>query len=475
VQAQPVRDGLWSSQRRSLTIGLVLTITLVAFEALAVSTVMPEVARDLGGHELYGWVFSAFFLGSLIGIVVVGSVIDRRGLAVPFALGLGLFAVGLVIGGLAPSMPVLVAARFIQGLGAGTIPPIAYVAIGRSLPEALRPRMFATMSTAWILPGVIGPAVAATVGEALSWRFVFLGLLPLIAISGTLTLGALRAVVAAPARVAAEHGAAAADRARLPLAIVVAIGAGLVMLGLTSGEPLPTVGLIALGLPIGMYALRRLTPAGTLRARPVLPAAILLRGILTFTFFGVDAFVPLVLVEWRGRSLAESGIALSISTIVWTAGSWVQARGSSRWPSRRFVQVGFAVVLVGLAGFMLVLREEVSWLVAIPTFALACFGMGLAFSPQALIVLREASEHQQGSASSALSLTDTLGSALGTGLAGAIIAAGLRATGEQGQGLTVAFTVSIAAGIGGLLLTRRLAHGPRPEPAGLPAEAVPPT
>ena len=128
-------DSLWRPDRRALTLGLVLTITLVGFESLAISTVMPIVADELGGLELYGWVFSAFFLGSLIGIVVVGGAIDRGGLAVPFAVGLGLFAIGLLVGGLAPSMPILVAARFLQGLGAGTIQPIAYVAIGRTLPE----------------------------------------------------------------------------------------------------------------------------------------------------------------------------------------------------------------------------------------------------------------------------------------------------------------------------------------------------
>ncbi len=138
-------DSLWRPDRRALTLGLVLTITLVGFEALAVSTVMPIAARELGGIELYGWVFSAFFLGSLIGIVVVGGAIDRGGLALPFAVGLGLFAIGLLAGGLAPAMLVLVIARFVQGLGAGTIQPIAYVAIGRTLPEALRPRMFATL------------------------------------------------------------------------------------------------------------------------------------------------------------------------------------------------------------------------------------------------------------------------------------------------------------------------------------------
>jgi MFS family permease len=465
-QAPPQGDGLWSPQRRSLTIGLVLTITLVAFEALAVSTIMPTVARELGGLELYGWVFSAFFLGSLIGIVVVGGVIDRRGLAPPFAVGLGLFAIGLLLGGLAPTMPVLVGARFVQGLGAGTIPPIAYVAIGRSLPEALRARMFATMSTAWILPGVIGPAIAAAVGQSLGWRAVFLGLLPLIALAGAMTLGALRAVVAPPGTAAAEAHAAAADRSRLPLAIQVSLGAGLVTVGLTTGELLATAVLTLGGLVVGIHALRRLTPPGTLLARPVLPAAVLLRGVLTFTFFGVDAFVPLVLVSWRGRSLTESGIALTVVTVIWTAGSWVQARYATRWPTYRFVQAGFVAALLGLAGFTVVLRQDVTWLVAIPTFALAGFGMGLAYSPIALIVLREAAPEAQGSASSALSLTDSVGTALGTGVVGAIVAAGVRASGEPVPGLAFAFAVSLIAGVGGLLLTVRLRSRAIPAPAG---------
>ena len=87
------------------------------------------------------------------------------GWARPFAVGIGLFALGLLVGGLAPSMAVLVAARFVQGLGAGMVPPIAYVAIGRSLPERLRPQMFATLSTAWVLPGVSARPSPGSVGE----------------------------------------------------------------------------------------------------------------------------------------------------------------------------------------------------------------------------------------------------------------------------------------------------------------------
>jgi MFS family permease len=129
-----------------------LNVTIVASEALAVSTIMPIVAKDLGGLDLYGWVFSGFFLGDLLGIVVAGILIDRGGLSRPFLIGIGLFSLGLLLGGLAPSMEVLVAARIIQGFGAGAIPAVAYVSIGRAMPERLRPRMFATLSTAWVVP-----------------------------------------------------------------------------------------------------------------------------------------------------------------------------------------------------------------------------------------------------------------------------------------------------------------------------------
>jgi MFS family permease len=116
-------DGLWSPGRRALTIGLVLNVTIVASEALAVGTILPIVAKDLGGIDLYGWVFSGFFLGNLLGIVVAGMLIDRGGLTSPFLMGIGLFSVGLLIGGLAPTMEVLVVARVIQGFGAGRSRP----------------------------------------------------------------------------------------------------------------------------------------------------------------------------------------------------------------------------------------------------------------------------------------------------------------------------------------------------------------
>ena len=111
---------------------------------------------------------------------------------------------------------------------------------------------------------------------------------------------------------------------------------------------------------------------------------------------------------------------------------------------------------------------------AVPTFAIAGLGMGLGYAPLSLIVLREAAPGTQGTASSALSLSDTLGTALGTGVSGAIIAAGLRATGGSQAGLAMAFAVAVAVGIGGFFLTRRLRRTVRvTRPAAIVTPASP--
>jgi predicted MFS family arabinose efflux permease len=334
------------------------------------------------------------------------------------------------------------------------VPPIAYVAIGRSLPEHLRPQMFATLSTAWVLPGVLGPALAGIVGETIGWRWVFLGLLPLIVVSASIAFPAVRKIGPDPS----DAANAATLRERAPLAILVALGAGLLLAGLTSGQTLPLLVLGVIGLLIGLFALRRLTPTGTLRAARGLPAAVLMRGIITFAFFAVDAYVALALVEWRGLSAAEAGIALTAATVSWTAGSWTQARFSKRWPPERFVRAGLLVLVVGLASFGIVLVPTVSPWVALPTFAIAGYAMGLAYSPLALIVLREAPSAEQGRASSAISLTDSLGTALGTGITGALVAASVRSTGDAAMGLAMGFGVAVAVALLGVALGGRL-HG----------------
>jgi MFS family permease len=467
-------DGLWSPAHRSLTLGLVLTITLVASEALAVTTIMPIVADELAGGDrtLYGWVFSAFILGSLVGIAGAGVLIDRGSLTRPYLLGLGLFCVGLVVGGLAPSMPVLVAGRVLQGLGAGAIPAVAYVAIGRALPDHLRAQMFATLSTAWVLPGVLGPFVAAVVAEVFNWRLVFLGLLPLIAIAAVMAAPAIAAIGPGVGQAAdREHDVALDSRRRMPLALLLTLGAGLMIAGLTNAQLVPGLPLIVIGVAIALPAFRSLTPPGTLRAAPGMPAAVLLRGLLTFAFFCADAYVALALEEWRGTSAIEAGIALTAATLAWTSGAWIQARLIGRIGPRPLVRTGFLVVGLGILGFCAVLSPSVPIVIGVATWAVAGLGMGFSYSPLALTVLREAPPEAQGASTAGLQLSDVLGTALGTGVGGALIAIAHREGAEGWVGLAAAFAVGVvAAGLGFGLAGRLPAGGHATVPAPLPVE-----
>src|ERR1700683_3277919 len=481
-------EGLWSARRRALTGGLVLTITFVAAEALAVVTVMPLVARSLHGLNLYGIVFSAFLLGTMVGIVAAGRAADRRGPAVPYIAGVIVFAAGLTISGLAPSMPVLVAGRALQGLGAGASRAGAYVAGGRSLPERLRARMMAILSTAWVAPGLAGPAVSAEVARLFGWRWVFLGLLPFIALTAPVAISALvklgppekRAddghrlidglgvaaaaglllaglTLAAGSSSAAAGTAAAGSSAAIKFtsATMKATGSGFVW---TPHDWLVVIGalLVAGGVALGIPVLRRLMPAGTLSAKYGLPATILSRSRLTFTFFGADAFVPLTITLVRHYSPVVAGIAVTGSTLAWTTGAWVQAQLNNRVEGRQLIRIGLSIILVGISGLVIMLFTQVSIGEGIAAWTVAGFGIGLSYTPTTLLMFDAAPAGREGWASASLNLADVLGGALGIGIGGAAISAAITLGWPLTTGVGAAFATTAAAGLTALAVTRRL-------------------
>lgn len=440
-------DGLWAPHRRALTLGLVLTVTFIASEALAVVTVMPVVARDLKGLELYGWVFASFQLASLIGIVVAGRDADRHGPARPYLAGLVLFSVGLLVAGLAPSMWVLVGGRCLQGLGAGAIPAVAYVAIGRSLREAQRARMMAVLSTAWVVPGIVGPGVAAAVAHLFGWRWVFLGLIPLVLVAGPMAVPALLRL----GRPVAAHP----DEHRVADAVRTAAGAAFALAALSSRNLLIGLGLAAVAALVGLAPLRRLLPRHA-RGAPGLPATILSRGLLTFAFFGADAYVTLTITTVRHHGTLMAGAVVTASTLAWTAGSWLQARLNQEWEGARLVRTGLLLILAGTAGMAWQLRPGIPVWEAFVAWSVAGFGMGLSYAPISLMMMRAAPSGREGWASASLNLADVLGIALGVGVGGTAVAAVSRGTQPIAGGVVIAFAAAALAAVLALVIARRL-------------------
>ena len=466
--------GIWTPDRRLLTAGLIALVTAAAFEGMAVPTVLPVLADELDGLELYGWAFSAFWLTNIIGITVGGSDTDRSGPARPLIIGTALFAIGLVVSGLAPSMPVVIAGRAIQGFGSGAVSAVVYAVIARAYAAEARPRMIALISSAWVIPGLVGPALAGLVADTVGWRWVFLGVVPAVVVTAAALWPTL--VRLGPARTAdpgRSDGRRALDAVRLAVGSTMLLGgpfAGSIPLGLV---------LVVVGAWLAVGALAHLVPRGTLtaaRGRPAVIAAIFAIG---FAFFGAEAFVPLAVVEVRGASVTAGGIALSAAAVTWATGSWLQARVAAKGTRRALVVVGAALIGVGIALIATVLLPGVPALFAAVGWAVGGLGMGLAYSMLTLLVLETATPGEEGFSSAALALMFTLGTAFGAGVGGAVVALADAGTLELSAALAIVFGIMAVAAIGAMGIAMRVprlgpvASGRQPVSAartGLPVE-----
>ncbi|MFF7250079.1 MFS transporter [Embleya sp. NPDC008237] len=475
---------MWDRGHRALSSGLLISVGLVAFEAMGVVAIMPHIARRLGGMESYGWGLSALMLASILGAVVAGAAGDRVGPRRPLAVALALLAAGCVVAGVAPTWWVFVVGRFVQGLGVGAIMGLAYLVIGRAYPDHLQARMVALTSSAWTLPALIGPVIAGTLADRLSWRSLFL-LLPIpIALAALLTLPALRALGgsagstgpgasgdapeavgdrAGAADAAGEAGKTTGRRLRdLASSLVLALGMALMIVAFELASLVPVLLLASVGAVVAVLSYRALTPAGTTRARRGLPAGIAMRWLLAGAYFGADTFLPLGLTELRGLSTVEAGFGLSAGALTWVAGSALQARWDDRYGARlrpTHSAVGSVVLFLGiaiLAGAVLV--DAVPPLVAVLGWAIGGFGMGIAYNAASAAVLAQAPTDQQGRTGGALQLSQTSAIAALSGLGGGAVAL----THDHGAGMGTALGVTF--GLTALLALAAVAVSSRIKP-----------
>lgn len=434
---------------RALSFGVVISVSLVAFEAMSVATILPVTARELGGLGGYGWAFSAFMLANLVGTIAAGQLADERGPTRPLVLSLLSFAAGLGVAGLATTWPLLIAARVLQGFGGGAVMTLAYLAIRSGYPESLRARMLAIISSSWILPSLLGPAIAGAVAQHSSWRWVFLGLLPLPALTAALMLPALRRIPVTPR--------ATTTKRPLLFSLQLALGAGLSLFALElRGQA--TLPLFALGMALVVVALARLLPKGTLLAKPGLPAGLAFRGLLSFVFFGAEAFVPLGLSTLRGLSPTQGGLVLTGASLSWVVGSWMQARMDARPGSSRKLRLvaGLSLVVFGVAGMALAaITPFVPVGVSVAAWALGGLGMGLAYPTSSVIVLSLAEAGQEGRTSSSLNLVESLGIAFGAGICGAAFDFARHAGWSSERSLGFTFALATAPSVIGMLTAMR--------------------
>ncbi|MFD7136624.1 MFS transporter [Streptomyces sp. NPDC059894] len=412
-------DTVLGRSYRSLSIGIVSVVLLIAFEATAVGTAMPVAARELDGVSAYAFAFSGYFTTSLFAMVLAGQWSDRRGPLGALTSGIAAFAAGLLLSGTAGTMWQFVLGRAVQGLGGGLVIVALYVVVGRAYPERLRPAIMAAFAACWVVPSVVGPLAAGAVTEHLGWRWVFVGIPVLVVLPLALALPQIRRRAGGPVDGA---GGASPDRRRVRLALGISLGAGLLQYAAQDLRPLSLLPAVA-GAALLVPAVLGLLPRGICRAARGLPSVVLLRGLAAGSFVAAESFVPLMLVTQRGLSPTLAGFSLAAGGATWALGSWVQSRPRVEPYRERLMTVGMVLVAAAIAAAPSVLIDAVpAWTVAV-AWGFGCFGMGLVISSSSVLLLQLSAPEEAGSNSAALQISDALSNVLLLAAGGAAFAA----------------------------------------------------
>lgn len=447
---------IWDGKRFGITVGSVALVFLAAIEAMAITTVMPVIAADLHGQVLYAVAFSGTLATSVIGMVGAGAWNDLKGPRAPLTTAVALFSVGLVVSGVAPDMYTFVAGRLIQGLGAGGQIVSLYVLVARVYPGFLHGKVFAAFAAAWVVPSMVGPFLAGAVAELSHWRWIFLGVVLLTAAAFLLVTSRLRGVPLTPddETPTVQRPTRRTIVSRMGLAAVVAVSA--VSVGFAAETP-PRLGWVLALLCVAVIgvAIRPLLPAGTLSSRAGLPSVILIRGLLAGAFFASEAYIPKLLIEQFDFRPTTAGLALTLAALGWSFASFLQGRYGDRLGNAPIVTISLALLVTGVGLITAVaVLGALPWLVML-FWGFAGCGMGFLYPRLSVLTLAYSTPSNEGFNSAALSIADSVGSAITIAVAGlAFLTVPL-----AGSGFAAVFGISAAVLLACLLPGLRMGNG----------------
>jgi MFS family permease len=409
-----------------VTAALILVTALASFESTVVSTAMPTIIGDLGGLPLYSWVFAIYLLTATVMMPIYGRLADIYGRRRILLVAIAVFLLGAVVCSLARSMPQLIVARGVQGLGAAGLVPIALTVSGDLYSLKERARIQGLFSSVWGFASLVGPLVGAGMTVTFGWRSIFTINIPLGIVAFALVSTQMvesRATLPDPLDVAGAATLAAGVVALL-FGVLHAPGAGGI------GLPLRIVLLLAAG--ITLWAFLRLQ---TRRKHPLIPPELLrhvrtaapyLGGVLLgTTIFGVDTFVPLFVQGARGGTAGAAGAVVTPLVFLWAISAAVAARLIVRFGFRRTARWGAILILAGLIGLI----AAAWWNASVPWISAACALVGAGLGPssmsQVLAIQHVAPESQRGVATSLVPFFRTIGGSIGVGALGGLLAVGL--------------------------------------------------
>lgn len=411
------------SERGPILAALMLCNSLVALDSTIIATSVLTIVDDLGGFSQFPWLFSVYLLAQAVTVPVYGKLADLFGRKRLVLFGITVFALGSVLCGLAWSMPALIVARAIQGIGAGAIQPMVQTIAGDIYTVRERAKAQGYLASVWAMSSIVGPSVGGVFSEYLSWRWIFFVNIPLCVVAAVMLI-----------RKFDEKREPAGTRRSIDYrgAALLTIGAGALILGLLEGgqswawaSPTSiavfTVG--AVGVVLFVLAERR-------APEPILPLWVLTRRVLVATsavaavigsiVLTLTTYVPTFVQGVLGLSALAGGFALAPLLLSWPAMSSQSGKLYLRIGFRRTALIGSAIVMVGALLTLAWTETTPVWQVAAGCLVIGA-GMGLVASPALIAAQSSVDWSERGVVTATNTFARSLGSAVGVAVCGAIV------------------------------------------------------
>lgn len=463
---EAARGGVgFRSERGPVLIALMVSMALVALDATVLATIVPSIVHDLGGFSAFPWLFSIYLLTQAVTVPVYSKLSDTIGRKPVLLAGVGIFLLGSVLGGLAWSMPALIAFRAVQGLGAGAIQPTTTTIAGDIYTVAERAKVQGYLSSVWAIASVLGPAIGGVFAQFATWRLVFYVNVPIC-------------VIAAYLLTRHYHEHVRRSRVRIDVAgsALVTGGLTLIILGVLEGgqawawDSAASIGSFAIGgaCLLAFVLVER-------RSRdPVLPLWVFSNRLLVTTtlvalgtgavLIGLSSYVPTFLEQAGGAVPLVAGLAVAANSIGWPIASGFSGRVYLKIGFRNTAVAGVLVVVAGAAMLTVSAPWANAWATAACCFVVGA-GLGLSWTPAIVAAQSSVDWGRRGVVTGAGMLARAVGSSVGVAVFGAVanaIIAGSGGTEHDRASIVASSTgVFVAVLVCGLLTLAAAAAIPR--------------
>jgi MFS family permease len=414
-------------------------VLLHSMNVLVTATLLPSIVADLGGANLMSWPTTAFVASSIVAAtgsaVVSGSVGNRRA----FCLGAVVYAAGAALCALSPSIGLVIAGRFVQGLGGGLLNALAYVLVRNVFPQGLWPRVFGLLAGVWSVSVLAGPLLGGVFAGYGSWRGAFFAI---TALGGLLGLAALFVLPADAVSADPTKPTLPAFRVALVCAAIALLSLASVLIGPAIKGALiaAAIGAFMLMLRIDRRAGSALLPSDAFSLASPTGAGLWMAFLLSIAYSPLAIYVPLFLQRLHALGPLPAGYMVAEASAAWTAAALVVASLSEKWPARLIV-AGPLAMSAGLLGVAMVTASGPVPALLLP-IALIGIGIGSSWAFIAQQVMTGAKEGEENIAAASVATVQQTGIAFGAAVAGLVAnASGLGAGLDPGAVLSASFWV----------------------------------